>query len=54
MLINIAVLFRVFVPLIAPADYMAWLTVSSGVWVASFIIFVVYFTPILLKKRVDE
>lgn len=53
-LINIAVLFRVFVPLIAPADYMTWLTVSSGVWVFSFIIFVVYFTPILLKKRVDE
>jgi len=53
-IINIAVFFRVIVPLVDPLNYMHWLTVASGLWVLAFVLFTSYFAPILLRRRVDE
>jgi len=53
-LLNIAVCFRVIAPLFSPINYIHWVTTSSGLWVLAFLIFALYFTPILLKKRADE
>jgi uncharacterized protein involved in response to NO len=52
--INAAVFFRVIVPLFMPADYVLWLTVSSGLWLMAFLLFFIYFTPVLLRRRIDE
>ncbi len=53
-IINLAVFFRVIVPLFFPSLYGDCLAMASGLWVLAFLIFVVYYTPILLRKRVDE
>ena len=53
-ILNIAVFFRVIVPLVDPLNYMRWLNVASGLWVLAFLLFTSYFAPILLRRRVDE
>lgn len=54
LLINGAVVFRVLFPLFMPMDYVLWLNVSSVLWLLAFLLFSVYFTPVLLARRVDE
>lgn len=49
----ISVLFRAFVPMFASQFYISWMLVAAILWILSFAIFVVIYTPILLKPRTD-
>lgn len=51
--IILSVVFRVVVPMLVTYSYMSWVLVASILWILSFAIFVVIYTPILLKPRVD-
>jgi uncharacterized protein involved in response to NO len=45
--------FRVIAPLFNPTNYVVWLGLSQILWIASFLIFVVVFFPILSRPRID-
>lgn len=49
----VSVLFRAFVPMFASHFYMSWMLVAAMLWIFSFAVFVVIYTPILLKPRAD-
>ena len=49
----VSVLFRAIVPMIAAQFYMSWMLVAAMLWIFSFAVFVVIYTPILLKPRAD-
>ncbi len=49
----VSVLFRAFVPMFASQLYMSWMLVAAMLWIFSFAVFVVIYTPILLKPRAD-
>ena len=49
----VSVLFRAFVPMFASQFYMSWMLVAAMLWIFSFAVFVVIYTPILLKPRAD-
>ena len=49
----VSVLFRALVPMIASQFYMSWMLVAAMLWIFSFAVFVVIYTPILLKPRAD-
>lgn len=44
---------RVILPLINPSDYLTWIAVSQILWIAAFLIFVVIYSPMLIKPRID-
>lgn len=44
---------RVFFPLVAPDNYLNWILLSQVLWVAGFSLFVITYTPILIKSRID-
>lgn len=48
-----SVLFRAVVPMFISQFYMSWMLVAAILWILSFAIFVVIYTPILLKPRAD-
>jgi uncharacterized protein involved in response to NO len=48
-----SVLFRAIVPMFASQFYISWVLVAAMLWIFSFAIFVVIYTPILLKPRTD-
>jgi uncharacterized protein involved in response to NO len=49
----VSVLFRVVVPMFTSQFYMGWMLLAAILWIMSFAIFVVIYTPILLKPRAD-
>lgn len=49
----VSVLFRAIVPMFASQFYMSWMLVAAILWILSFAVFVVIYTPILLKPRTD-
>lgn len=49
----VSVLFRAVVPMLTSQFYMSWMLVAAILWILSFAIFVVIYTPILLKPRAD-
>jgi uncharacterized protein involved in response to NO len=49
----LAVLFRVFPPLVDSAYYVLWVTLSGVFWIVTFALFVVVFAPMLLRPRAD-
>lgn len=49
----LAVIFRVFMPLISEPHYILWIAVSQVLWIISFSIFFVFYCPILLSQRID-
>ena len=51
-MLNIAAVCRVFIPLL-PLDYYWTLGLAGTLWCIAFIIFLWFYTPILLKARVD-
>lgn len=51
--IVVSVLFRAVVPMFVTQLYMSWVLVAAIFWILSFAIFVVIYTPILLKPRAD-
>jgi uncharacterized protein involved in response to NO len=48
-----SVLFRAVVPIFVTQMYTSWVLVAAIFWIISFAIFVVIYTPILLKPRAD-
>lgn len=44
---------RVFLPLIAPGNYLIWIISSQLFWLMAFIMFVIAYAPILSKPRLD-
>lgn len=52
-LLSLAAAMRVFAPALAPGAYQ-WSVMAAGtLWICSFAIFIVVYTPILLRPRVD-
>jgi uncharacterized protein involved in response to NO len=52
-LINLAVLFRVLLPIAIPAWYNALIYVSTLLWLAAFALFIFVYLPVLTSPRVD-
>ncbi len=52
-LINLAGVTRVFLPIIIPANYTAWIVLASVFWGMAFGIFVISYAAILVKPRID-
>jgi uncharacterized protein involved in response to NO len=48
-----SVLFRSVVPMFFTKLYMSWVLIAAILWILSFAIFAMIYTPILLKPRVD-
>lgn len=51
--INLAALVRVFLPLLVPDWYFASLVAAGTLWFVAFATFLVIYTPMLLRPRVD-
>jgi uncharacterized protein involved in response to NO len=52
-LINIAVLFRVLLPIALPHWYETLIYISTLSWLAAFSLFVFVYAPILSQARID-
>jgi len=53
-LFNLAVIIRVIAPITGLIDYGTSLILATFLWSGSFILFIMIYTPILLKPRADE
>ena len=53
MLLTGGAVARVLLPLIAPGLYNAWLVMSQLLWIAAFLLFLLVYTPMLLRTRID-
>jgi uncharacterized protein involved in response to NO len=49
----LALILRVFLPLVDAANYGLWVALSGGVWIMTFCLYLVVFVPMLLGPRVD-
>jgi uncharacterized protein involved in response to NO len=52
-ILNVATIVRVILPIFIHNFYLQLIQLASALWIVSFAIFVIAFTPILLKARVD-
>ncbi|MCU7929366.1 MAG: NnrS family protein [Candidatus Thiodiazotropha sp. (ex Codakia rugifera)] len=52
-LINLAVVIRVFLPLTDLLSYQTCIGLAGSLWVACFLIFVLTYLPILMRPRID-
>ena len=52
-LVNIAVVVRVILPMIFQENYSGLIQLSGWLWTAAFIIFLVVYTPMWIRPRVD-
>lgn len=52
-LLNLASIVRVILPMFIYDYYLQFIQLASVLWMASFLIFVVTYTPMLLKARID-
>jgi uncharacterized protein involved in response to NO len=50
----LAVALRIFLPLVDPTHYALWMGAAALAWMASFLLFIVVFTPKLLGKGARE
>ena len=53
-LLSGAVLVRVFAPSLAPARYRWTLLASGALWITAFALFLITYTPILMRPRIDS
>lgn len=44
---------RVILPLIDMNHYLIWITISQGLWITAFLIFVITYAPMLIRPRID-
>jgi uncharacterized protein involved in response to NO len=51
--IILGVIARVFLPLLLPEFYMAWIITSQALWILSFLLFVIVYAPMLVSARTD-
>ena len=52
-LVQAAAAVRVFLPMVLPAAYLASIAISAVLWSAAFAAFVISYTPILARPRLD-
>jgi len=52
-LLALAALVRVFAPTFLPADYRWTVLTAGALWIAAFALFLIVYTPILMRPRVD-
>ncbi len=52
-LLNLGAAVRVFGPLFMVENFNTWINIAGGLWMLAFLAFVVVYTPILIKMRVD-
>lgn len=52
-LLNTGAVFRVMMPMLAPAQYTTWVNISGHLWVLGFVLFVLVYTSVLIRPRVD-
>ena len=52
-LLSLAAVIRVFAPSIAPGAYQSSVMAAGALWICAFAIFIVVYTPILLRSRID-
>ncbi len=48
-----AAIVRVFFPIVMPDAYVREVMASGGLWILAFLVFLHYYTPILMRPRVD-
>ncbi|MCU7843832.1 MAG: NnrS family protein [Candidatus Thiodiazotropha sp. (ex Monitilora ramsayi)] len=53
LILNLAVLFRVFGPLLPIGSYSHWVMLSGTGWALSYLLFVIYYIKILIRPRID-
>ena len=53
-LINLAALFRVVMPLTFSAQQHVLFYLATLAWLGAFALFVVVYSPVLMRKRVDD
>lgn len=53
LLILLGAVARVFLPMLFPSGYLTWIIVSQGFWIGAFIIFIISFSPVLIRSRID-
>lgn len=51
--LNLAGALRALGPLLAPGRHPLWVQAAGGVWLASFLVFLFFYAPILLRPRLD-
>jgi uncharacterized protein involved in response to NO len=52
-LLGLAAVVRVFLPMFDMAHYAVWIDMAGGLWMLAFLIFVVYYTPMFVRPRID-
>lgn len=52
-LINIAALVRTFGPWAVPEKTLLFIDISGGFWIISFVLFVIFYAPMLMSPRAD-
>ncbi|HDK37715.1 MAG TPA: NnrS family protein [Thiolapillus brandeum] len=52
-LLNLGAVVRVFGPLFMAEKFDLWINIAGGLWMLAFLVFVLVYTPILIKPRVD-
>jgi len=52
-LINLATLVRVFGPIVWPGGYITLVSIAGVLWAIAFVLFLVIYTPICIRPRVD-
>lgn len=53
LLLLVGVVVRVLLPIIFPGLYLHWIIISQALWILAFTLFLISYTPILFKPRVD-
>ncbi len=52
-LLTVAAVVRVFLPMVDMEHYVTWINLAGGLWMLAFLIFVLYYTPMLILPRAD-
>jgi uncharacterized protein involved in response to NO len=53
LLVNLAAVTRVFLPAINPGHYIAWLILAAVLWSTAFTVFVIHYSGVLIRPRID-
>ncbi len=52
-ILNVAVVVRVFGPAVLPASYAVWVDLSGGLWALAFALFAYRYASLLMRPRID-
>lgn len=53
LIMNVAVVVRVFGPAVSPENYAEWVDLSGGLWVLAFALFAFGYASVLMRPRID-